>query len=286
LSIEKQAPPGATGFAHRPAPLNPLPWERAKDAPLVDPALSPQDADHANNIIGEAGLEPHEGRRRAIAFTLKNFIWHIIEDCRIDSRKRDSELWHDVLARIAAGPTEAAQVFLAESQERLPHLHAAIVRGFKLEIGFEYPDCTQLTPEEAAVAYIGELEEAAEEAKRLLAEVGRESMSGRKSENSLQLFVLMLVGLLNIDRDHRPKTGQVIDAVYTALKIAELQGNDTLDQRADLLELPTEVREQVRRKLAYFGNLDRDTVRKRVAQMSAALEESNETNATPDAIRA
>jgi hypothetical protein len=156
----------------------------------------------------------------------------------------------------------------------------------KLEVGFEYTDCKQQSPEEAAVAYIEMLEEAAGHAKRLRAEIDRDSPRGRKSEDSLDLFVFMLVGLLNIDRDHPPEIEQVIDAVYTAIKIVELDGVEALDQRADFLELPTEVREQVRRKLAHFGKLGRDAVRKRVARMAAAIKKPDQEHTHTDAIRA
>src|SRR6266516_1056384 len=250
-----------------------------------------------DQIIREVGARPLpdgglQGLRDGIRVVVEHFVWQIIEECRINV----NEFRRDVLSRIAAGPVEAAKVFMEERQDRLPHYQAAVVRALPDEIDIDFPETGQLPPEEAAMANVLAFERIAQAALALLATIPH-SPRGRPSDNgdALDQFIITLV--LSAC-DHKPadqiKIEALTVAICRALLAATRHARDELERRPDLQELPSFVHERVRRQLDKYERLGHTYERpghtaiyKRVAKMVAAIRkrEGGQANSV-DAIRA
>jgi len=227
---------------------------------------------------------------------LEHFVWQVIEEYRVEDRVRNNELWRAVLSRIAAGPAEAAKVFMEERQDRLPHYQAAVVRALPDEIDIDFPETGQLPPEEAAMANVLAFERIAQAALALLATIPH-SPRGRPSDNgdALDQFIITLV--LSAC-DHKPadqiKIEALTVAICRALLAATRHARDELERRPDLQELPSFVHERVRRQLDKYERLGHTYERpghtaiyKRVAKMVAAIRKRDGGQANSvDAIRA
>jgi hypothetical protein len=165
------------------------------------------------------GIEPTEGFQRFVSFWMHRFAWDAIERARIGYRTRDDELWHDVLSRIAPGAAQAAAVCAAARRGELPSWHKWMVDGLLDEIGFELPrPDVHMTADDTALEITQAYQRLADHARSMLDQIGPRTR-GRK-HNGLDLFILMLVGIVQIDRPDVVKPAAFTEGVATALALA------------------------------------------------------------------
>jgi hypothetical protein len=212
------------------------------------------------------GIEPTEGFQRFVSFWMHGFAWDAIERARIGYRTRDDELWHDVLSRIAPGAAQAAAVCAAARRGELPSWHKWMVDGLLDEIGFELPrPDVHMTADDTALEITQAYQRLADHARSMLDQIGPRTR-GRKRDG-LDLFILMLVGIVQMDRPDMVKPAAFTEGVATALALAAHRAREELARRDDL---SPDVREAVRRRLD-VSDLSDDAIRNRIRIALAGL---------------